>query len=281
MLEIKRNSVDGLEAKKIKEKNMSNVNIVEVKVSELVNGFYVREKFNDNHLAMLLSLSEGGVKFPPIEITKEKEIIDGRYRTELAKLLDKEFIEAIIIKDGKAETELAAQALGANLGGSLPPTKEDIIHTIKYLIGKSFPKDEIISKLSRPLPASMVRVLYLRATSEIAKAKGFRGAHLVKEDGLSIEEAAKRVGLKTIKPIQDALKIGQRDKLPKFNSIISSKFVYLNRGNGRLITTLFNAYKDGEISSDEVLERLDFLGKAISNTNRLFSDWQSRFSKMK
>lgn len=256
-------------------------NVIEVKISELVNGFYVREKFDDKHLAFLLSLHEGGIKLPPIEITKDKVVVEGRYRIELHKLLDKEYIEAIIVKDGKSEAELVSYALGRNIGGSLPPTKDDIIHTMRHLIEKGISKDEIMTAMSKSIPASMARVLLSRAGADIANAKGLRGARLVRDEGLSIEEAAKRVGLKTIKPIRDAMNIGKTDKLPKFNSIVSAKFSYLNKGNSRLITGLLNSYKDGEISSDGVLERLEFLGKAIANTNRLFADWQSRFSKMK
>jgi hypothetical protein len=127
----------------------------------------------------------------------------------------------------------------------------------------------------------MVRVLYLRATAELAKAKGIRGAHLVRDEGLSVEEAAKKVGLKNIGPIQEALNIRKGSKLPKFNSIIASKFRSFNKGNSHLITGIFKAYKDGEVSSDGIFERLAFLGKAIANVNRLFVDWESRFSKMK
>ena len=257
--------------------------IIKVKLSDLKQDFYVREKLIESHWFLMAELMDAGVKFPPIEITEDNRLIEGRHRVRAAQFLDRETIEAIVVPD-KGELESVSHAFEANYGGSLPPTTEDLIHTFTYLIEKSISRDKIIQQFSKFIPKEIVGVYFQKASSNVSNKRVYEAIRLIKDNGLDIHEAAKKVGLKSIAQIKNEIdrRIGSGEvKVPKFKSIFSSKFTQFNNSNGHLITQLRSAYKNGEISGEEVADTLKHLGDLISNTNRLYEDWQSRFAKMK
>ena len=198
--------------------------IIKVKLSELKKDFYVREKLIESHWFLIAELMDAGTPFPPIEITEDFRVQDGRHRIRAAEFLERETIEAVIIPD-KGKLASVSHALEANYGGSLPPTGEDIIHTLTYLeVG-------------------------LKSTAQIKN------------------EMDRRLGK------------GQ-SKIPNFKAIFAAKFATFNNSNGHLITQLRTAYKNAEISSETVADTLRALGDLISNTKKVYEDWQARFAKI-
>ena len=241
--------------------------IIKVKLSELKKDFYVREKLIESHWFLIAELMDAGTPFPPIRA---------------AEFLERETIEAVIIPD-KGKLASVSHALEANYGGSLPPTGEDIIHTLTYLIEKSIPRDQTINQFSKFIPKSLVNTFYKKAYSNICNKKVYAAIGLITGKGLDIYEAAKEVGLKSTAQIKNEMdrRLGKgQSKIPNFKAIFAAKFATFNNSNGHLITQLRTAYKNAEISSETVADTLRALGDLISNTKKVYEDWQARFAKI-
>lgn len=242
-----------------------------------------REKLIEDHWFLMAELMDAGVKFPPIEITEDRRVQDGRHRVRASEYLDRETIEAVVVPD-KGELESVSHALEANYGGSLPPTKEDIMHTLTYLIEKSISKDKIIHQFSKFIPDPVIKTLYQKASSNVVNKKVYAAIGLITNNGLDIYEAAKKVGLKNTAQIKNEMerRIGTgQSKIPNFKAIFASKFAHFNNSNVHLVTQLRNAYKNAEISAETVTDTLKTFGDLIPNTNRVYEDWRARFAKMK
>ena len=257
--------------------------IIKVKLSDLKKEFYVREKLKEDHWFLMAELMDAGVKFPPIEIFEDYRVQEGRHRIRAAEYLNLETIDAVIVPD-KGELESVSDALEANFGGSLPPAREDIIHTLTYLIEKSIPRDKIIHQFSKFIPNQLINILYGKAASNISNKRVYAAIGLITNDGLDIHEAAKKVGLKSIAQIKNEIERRHgkgQPKIPNFKAIFASKFATFNNSNGHLITKLRQAYKEATISEETVADTLKTIGDLISNTTKIYEDWQSRFAKMK
>lgn len=257
--------------------------IIVVKLSDLKKDFYIREKLVEEHWFLMAELMDAGVKFPPIEITEDRNVEEGRHRIRAAEYLGRETIEAVIVPD-KGELESVSHSLEVNYGGSLPPTTEDLIHTFTYLIQKSIPREKIIQQFSKFIPKSVVGTYFQKASSNVTNKRVYEAINLIKENGLDIHEAAKKVGLKSIAQIKNEIdrRLGDiKPKIPNFKAIFASKFANFNTSNGHLISQLRIAYKNAEISAETVADTLKTLGDLISNTNKVYQDWQARFAKMK
>jgi len=100
--------------------------------------FYVRQHTNDDHVIHLAGLIRDGVKLPPILVTREDVVIDGRHRLHAHRLCDKAGIEVEYVDDTD-KGSIIAHALRANVGGSLPPTNADIIYAITQMIETGMP----------------------------------------------------------------------------------------------------------------------------------------------
>src|ERR1017187_9463366 len=133
---------------------------VMVPISQIDNRFDVRTKLDDDQVLQLAGCYEAGMDLPPIRITPIGEdryaYVDGRHRGTARDFCGYKDIEAIIIANPNDPAELYAQALQANWGGSKPPTREDISHTIMRLLELKVTQTEIRERLAF-LPAGSLK----------------------------------------------------------------------------------------------------------------------------
>jgi hypothetical protein len=255
--------------------------IITVKIADIKDGFYVREKMDDDRVLFLASLIDAGVELSPIKLTPNLEIIYGRHRREAHKFLDRETIKAEILEGKDDVLTLINLSLEENLGGALPPTKEDIIHTIKHLINKSYSQQQILNSLQNHLPRSMLRVLYQRASSDIVKKKTAAAIDLMSK-GATIKYAAETEKV-SVEAIQKELKHRSNKNgngTHNLRAIFQNRFNHFNRSNGQLVMQLFQEYQTGDRTKNDTNDTMKLLGKLIGNQNRLWMDWESRFNKI-
>jgi len=229
----------------------------------------------------LMGLIDGGVDVGPITITPDFRIIDGRHRAEAYKHLDLTTIKARTEEDGNFLT-LTGKALNANIGGSLPPTRRDLEHTMIYLIKNGAGRDKIIDEFSKYLPKSLLRVSYQRGIHAVNKQKINRAISLLTDSPtLTIKKVAELVGIDP-KHIQNRIdemnkKSANGKWLASTKTSLSRRFSHFNKSNGQLVRKIFEDFDDGEISEKELSASLEYLSQLISNQNRVWQDWDKRW----
>ena len=141
---------------------------VMVKIADLQTNMYVRKTLSEDHFLYLAELLTNGVALPPIKISKQMGVVDGRHRIEAYLLADRTEIEAIIL-DIDNEADLVAEAYKANVGGSLPPSQGDTEHTIMKLLDLGESKKRVAELLN--LPSGMARRYITDVQSKAATGK--------------------------------------------------------------------------------------------------------------
>lgn len=168
------------------------IKIQTVPLKDLKSNLFVRQALNPEHALFLAELVENGVTLPPIKITHELVVIDGRHRIEAHELNNRTEITCEVV-DVKNETDLIAEAYKANIGGSLPPTPQDTEHTIMLLLDR----DETMKRIAEllGLPAGMARKYINSVKSKTSRQKLMNAASAVTDGGLTVAKAAEQYGV--------------------------------------------------------------------------------------
>jgi hypothetical protein len=255
--------------------------IVQVKLSDLKDSFYIRTKLNDDRLQYLWSLREGGVKLPPILITKDNKIVWGRHRVYVEKeLMNNDTIEAEITEEEDFLT-LVKMSYEENSEGPLPPTKDDLFHTMTPLVQKGIPLKKVANAFSF-LPYGMVKMAYHHAQWREENKKLLKAQQLVIEQNFTVKKAAEILGVK-----EEKLKEFMNRKKPNGASVtackkeIGQRFNHFNRVNGQKIGDLFKWWDDGIMIREDANSVFRYLGKLIINQNKMYADWQKRWDSKK
>ena len=137
-----------------------------VAVSSLVPGFYLRHAGTNAAHVQLLADAAGSTRLPPILVQKSgSRIIDGSHRVEAAKLRMDEYISARVIDC--TDEEAFVLAVQSNTLHGLPLTKADRIVGAKRILA-SHPdwSDRAVAKVTG-LSAKTVGVLRNRSTGNL------------------------------------------------------------------------------------------------------------------
>jgi ParB-like chromosome segregation protein Spo0J len=165
-----------------------------VPISELVNNFYVRIGLDNNHVRFLQGLREHGVVLEPIEIAKgTNEIIDGRHRVAVELNLGHTEIYCNEEVYSSKEAMIIA-ALKANVGGSLPPSPQDIVHTIECLLHEGLSRKVIISQVSERVgfPPKLVARYIDDVRSKVAKRRKAEAVTAIAGGDITLVDAAEK-----------------------------------------------------------------------------------------
>ncbi len=253
-----------------------------MKLSDIKETFYVRVALNEDHVLRFAELYEHKAEVPLIKVTEvTKQLVDGRHRKAAMLLRDTTEAEVELVPEAEFP-ELIIQALKANVGGPLPPSKADIHLTVKMLLEKRTPQKWIISQVSEMVgfPKSLVRRYLDNVHSDMSKAKKTRALNAVTEGGMTVPDAAKEFGVDP-ETIKDALR-GKRKKAGELGANVikggvTSKFKSLWGSNGRLLRSMFEGYEDGEVTKECLQEVLTHIEHQIRNLTENNRAWQKRF----
>ena len=254
--------------------------IVKVKIEDIKTDLFVRESLNHDHVINLGELIEAGVTLPPIKLTSDFRLIDGRHRKEAYQILGKVEIDAEIIKVS-SEAELISLAYKANTGGALIPTRGDTEHTVTLLIGLNQTARAIADALG--LPVELTRKYITSVKLKMRRKSLQAAADDVQENDMRVSEAAKKHNVK-----EDELReliSGKKKKRSNENPSIAIKeeLIFRSRSFGQRNRTsfkkLFDAFEDGDISEAEVDQVLDKFEKSLKQSTRTLKDWRARFDQ--
>lgn len=259
--------------------------IIKVNISELKDSFYVRTETNQKHVEYLASLIGGDVDLGPIRITDDYKIIDGRHRVEATKFLNLPTIRAIVEKDGDLFL-LVKKALSSNMGGALPNTREDLRHSITFLIEQQQASyQKIITQLSDIYPHGMIKAIYGDAISRINNKKLAKALFLLRDGNITLSKAADAVGIPE-KYLSDAIKRKGTKLTPQRwiadeKLLFKRRYSHVNKCNAQARIHIFQKFDDGELRENEVDSFLDYFGQQVARQQQIYSDWRKRWNVKK
>lgn len=247
-----------------------------VALADLKSNLFVREALNQDHALFLAELVEHGVQLPPIKITSEGAVIDGRHRIEAYELNNRTKIECEVVKVA-TETELIAMAYKANIGGSLPPTAQDTEHTIMLLLDRGETMKRIGELLG--LPAGMARKYINSVRSKISRQKLMKAASAITNGGLTVAQAAEQYGVEPekLKEILLGHKRKHQHGVSEIQRDITKTHKSLSQRNAALIRGLLDKYEDGDVTERQVREIFAHIEQLQKRANRSVRDWKKRF----
>ncbi len=255
--------------------------IIEVEISKLKDSFDIRSLLNQEHILFLWGLIDAGVELPPIKITKDFSIIDGRHRRDAYEHANIPIIKAEIV-DTDSTIEIVKQALEANWGGALPLTKNDLYRTMTILINRKYSKDRIFNEFKSILPMALIRSSHHNAVWQINNKKVNEAIDLIRTSNLTVKKAAEIIGIseKSVKDKLDRRKIGDNGN-PHLKGTLSKMFTHFDKSLGKVVSKIFQDFEDSEQTKLETETILKFLAKLIINQNRMYADWQKRWDYKK
>jgi hypothetical protein len=251
-----------------------------VRISELKLDLFVRKELNQDHVLFLAELLENGVELPPVKITKDRRLIDGRHRKEAYELNNRTHIEAII-DSTEDEVRLISMAYQANLGGSLPPTSQDTEHTIALLLARGETMKRIGELLALPTP--MARRFAKDVQSKMAQAKLTSAVDAITNGGLTVARAAEQYGV-DIDQLKEKLS-GQRKKhrqvgVAEIQRRLTQTHKSLSSKIAALIRSLLEKFEDGDVNERQVRDIFAHIEQLKKRSSRGITDWKKRFDAM-
>jgi hypothetical protein len=252
--------------------------VIQVPLSDLKTSFYVRKKLNEDHVLQLSLLYEAGEKLPPLEIGWDNEVIDGRHRKAALELLGRTTADCHV-HGQRGVGESIVIALKANVGGALPPTKEDVVHSMILLLNQGWTQRRIIDNM--PFPADVTRIYIKNAWSIVLDAKLQSALKAISEEGCTVKVAAEKYGV-PIEKIQDRLTPKKRKKDVQTPAWRKSHISRLYQGFHRKIAYEFQQiirdYEDHKMTDVEVYDLIDGIYDLIKNGEKRLDDHRSRFT---
>lgn len=256
--------------------------LITLQVGDIKTNFFVRKHLNEDHVVTLADLYDHGVSLPPLQVSDDQvggyQLIDGRHRLEALKLIDRKEVECVLVET-QGFADAVSHALEANVGGSLPPTRDDIEHTMKLLIEGGVPRIKIYDLM--PFPKGLIRRYLDVVQSELAKARMVRAVDAVASKGYTVAQAAHEfdIDLDALKlRLSGKKKSAAKDNLKNIKSAIGSRMRGLSQTNIGVIRKLFQQYEDGDMSSAQVLDVFEQLMRSMRRATRVVEDWSARFN---
>jgi len=259
---------------------------IEVEISKLTMPFFVRHKLDEDWALQLAELLEAGVKLTPITVYPVAgngyAVRDGRHRIEAHKLCSKATILATVVHPAKDMATEISLAYNANAGGALPPSREDMTHTVSLLLSQGL-KPNAIAQLIPTFPPSMVRK-YVNGIYNREKFARLREAAGAVADGeMTAPQAAEKYGcdLDQLRKELGGKKKASVARAAEQVSGIKRNHASVSQKNAAMMKRQIEGFEDGEITAhqlDVVVEAL------IQSAKRVYvsaQGWLPRIAEAK
>lgn len=245
---------------------------------------YVRDKENAEGVSQFVNMINSGNedKIPAIDITDDGRVIDGRTRHAAYTICEKPI--KWVKKGMPSDEELLIMALAANLGGSKPPTEQDIRMTVKQLVRAGMKQGQIVESLEQKLlwGKKMMIAFVKKCQSDINWEKVIQAKRAVLESTMTPIEAAKHYGcdlatlqkeLGGVQKIQSPSEALGKEKAKvklAFNRMKNNTVYFGASAVAKLLDDGYITEKEVKEFSDALLKELESLKKKITReTDRL------------
>src|SRR5260370_35763802 len=251
--------------------------VIQVSLKELKADFYVRKQLHDDHVLQLALLYESGVPIPPLTIGWDKQVIDGRHRKAALEFLGRQTADCMI-HGQRGIAESIVIALKANVGGALPPTKEDIVHSMILLLNQGWTERRILDNM--PFPRTVARKYIKDAWGVVLDAKLKSAMKAIAEDGMTAKAASEKFGV-PIEKLQEHLNPNRRKRQQQSiawkKQKLSRSFQGFHRKVAYEIKAIFDAFEDHQISEAEVVEMFDGIYELFRKGEKRVDEHMERF----
>ncbi len=263
-------------------------------LDQISNKFDVRVKLDEDRVLQFMSMYEAGTEVPPVLLVALGDdsyaYIDGRHRGAARGYLNLPDVPAVIRSTSLSDSpvELLAVALESNYGGAMPPSRDDIIHAITRMLEAGASQTAVRDRLNF-LPPGACRAYIASARSTITKRRISKALDDIDTGEVSIDEAAKRRGVK-VEQLRDVIS-GKKQKWNKGRSdeaefcialkcYISKELRSANSGISKKVELLVKKVDDGEVSYKFAEEVIRAWKEHLRKTGLRVTDWQSRLSAL-
>jgi hypothetical protein len=253
---------------------------IDVSIDELQETFDVRKKLDENRIMHFGMLYEAKGEIPPIWITSNMEVVDGRHRIAGAKLAGVKTVPCIII-EGKDRAELIVEALKANMGGALPPTKDDFIVSFTQMIEAGMSRTRIIELMADKLPRSVTRKIVHDVQAMVYKRAVQRAFDAVAQGHMNVVEAAahfnvEEKGLRTALGGRKKRIVADKFGLDSVTRSMTRRYTSISMSNAKVYGQLAEALEDGEVSPKTVEKVFDKIDGLLERQRKLVEIWRAR-----
>jgi len=262
-----------------------------VRLDQIVNRFDVRIHLDDDTVYHLADLYKSKVKLPPVALTLVGNnngsvayaYIDGRHRGAARALLGLEDVEAVIESGGRDTEALYAEALRANVGGSKPPTRADIAHTVRRML-EAGANESKITRLLSFLPKGIIHNYVSSAKAHIQRDQMREALDRVAA-GTPIEQAAQSTKVDQ-STLRDAIAGKKRNWRSENADIVGGTKRYIttslraaNSAIGNRIKQLLQMIDDDDLDPKAVKDVLDAWATNVHGTAHRIQDWRHRLGQ--
>jgi hypothetical protein len=255
-----------------------------IPIDKIQNRFDVRQALDDDLVIHLAEMYQAGEPIPPITVVPLDDgnyaFIDGRHRAEARVLLGLKDVPAIVRHEDvqKNLLPLYAEALKSNWGGSKPPTREDISHTITRMI-QNGAKEPLVTKLLPFIPASVIRRYYKNTLGNITRKRVQQALVLVAK-GQTVAEAARLINV-DVRAVAEAVegrkkKFGHGGVLAANKGAISQSLRATSLTIGKRLQILLQQVESGEVGTDVFEQVLDTWERSVNSSVHRIRDWRER-----
>jgi hypothetical protein len=233
---------------------------------------------------MFEKMYKAGTELPPIMLGKlpgEEDLIlvDGRTRRQAREQGNFKDISAYI-REYATMTEMIVDAFKANVGGAMPPTQADIIHTLDILLEKGMSRKSIIEEISADTgyPPTLIRK-YLDDAQSGRKRRSLNAAvNALTEGNVTVSEAAAKYDVDA-GSLRSALTGKKREEKPPVRLItsgISSRFKIHSFKNAATLKAVAARVDEGSLSRKDVDIIIKHCEHLIKREQKVVEEWKAR-----
>ncbi len=249
-----------------------------VTLKDLQVNLFVRKVLDQDRVMALAELIAAGVALDPIKVTPDLQIVDGRHRKEAYELCDRTETEAVIMTFA-SEAEMIAEAYRCNVGGALPPTKEDTEHTVSLLLEHGESMKKIGEMLG--LPAIVARTYAKVIQSKAKRVKLQSAAAAVTDGGLTVMKAAEQYEVEPdeLKEVlHPSKRRGVRQGIAEMHRELTTQYRSVGSTNAAFCRKIVEKVEDGDISVGQADELFDHLQTLQEKSAKALLDRRARFN---
>lgn len=246
-----------------------------VSIKDLQTNTYVRKELDQEHVLVLAQLIEDGIKLPPIQITPDHRVIDGRHRVEAHEMnsLTEIRCEVVEVED---EVDIITRAFRANMGGAKPPTPADIEHTVMLLLDRGQTIKEVAAALR--LPPGMTRIYVTQVKSKVNRTKLLQAADSITGGGLTVQKAAEKHGVDPdkLKEMLATRRNRHKPGIAETQRSLTKRYKSVGSSNANLLRKLLEKVEDGDVTIKQAATIIDHLEELQRKSARAVADWKKR-----
>lgn len=253
---------------------------VMVPLGDLKVTFFVRRELNQDRVLQLMELYEAGVDVEPLKITHDNEVVDGRHRKAALEHLNRTEARCIFTETTD-RIDLIVEGFSENMGGSLPPTRVDIVAVLCQLIEEGGSQRRLLETISPVLPKSVCRIYMKQAYAEIAARKMRSAINSITDKGRTIAQAADEFGIdpERIKEELTGRNKRRREKtlgIPALKNSLSQRYKGNTLKTWSEVRRILEQLEDGAVTEKQARSVLGHIEKLMKQGLHSHKGWVER-----